>query len=265
MYHLIFVTLTLISFSLNPILTFSHSFIHQTIKLGDEYDNGYPEERYHKVLDTVEAVYGPIIAAKGGTLTILRDFRDGTVNAFAERWGDNYRLEIPGGSSRYYLFTEEGFITLICHEMGHLLGGAPVKSKVISVEGQSDYYSTTHCAKKIYHELKPYKTYEITTELENICSLEDDKDACYRLLMGAQSLANFLAKLEKVDFPSLSKEDPNVVTRTLSKHPKSQCRLDTMKRGALCHADEEDISFTDPDKGYCYSPENQRPKCWFKP
>ena len=125
--------------------------------LSNDYDNGYPEQKYTYVLDTFIEVYTPIIAKRGGTFHILRDFKDGSVNAWAWRIGSEYHLEVPGGMSKYYLITEEGFIATICHELGHLLAGSPTKGQGgnISVEGQSDYFSSSKCLSRMLLKISP--------------------------------------------------------------------------------------------------------------
>lgn len=236
----------------------------------NEYDNGYPETKYHQVLDTFIRVYSPTIAKRGGTFHILRDFSDGAVNAWAWRLGNEFHLEVPGGMSRYYLISEEGFIMTICHELGHLLGGAPLKTqkKNISAEGQSDYFSTSKCIERMLLEITPYKKIKSDPEVISICKHNSSK-YCQRAFSGMKSLTSYYAKLEGAKFPSLLNESTRVVRSTLSStHPKAQCRLDTMKRGFLCPVNrDEDFSFDDPKVGACnlnHYPEFARPACWYK-
>lgn len=235
----------------------------------DEYDNGYPAEKYHSVLDTFIKIYSPVIAKRGGTFHILRDFKDGSVNAWAWRIADEYHLEIPGGMSKYYLISEEGFIATICHEIGHLLGGSPTKGLGgnISVEGQSDYFSTSKCINRMLSKITPYKELKADSEVIKICK-NDSNQNCMRAFSGMKSLTSYYAKLEKVSFPSLHSEATNIVRETLKNHPKSQCRLDTMKRAYFCPVDQdEDFSFDDQRVGACHLnhfPEFARPKCWYR-
>jgi hypothetical protein len=238
------------------------SLVDNPMFLSDEYDNGYPEDKYHDVLDEFIKTYTPIIKELGGSFHILRDFTDGAVNAWAWRIGNEYHLEVPGGLSKYYLINEEAFIVTICHELGHLLGGAPINAQ-ISYEGQSDYFATTHCAKRMLKKIKPFKQLDVSLEIKNLCQTQTDKKLCARLLNGSQSLSNYFAKLEKKPFPSLTNESTHIPRRTLRKHPKSQCRLDTLKRGSFCFAKFTDISNTDPHKGYCLGT-NSRPACWYQ-
>ena len=174
---------------------------------GNEWDNGYTEAEFHRVLQNIESHYRPLAEAAGGTFQIDHDWTDGAANAFAWRIGDEFILEVPGGIARYHLITEDAFILILCHELGHLFGGDP-HSHNISFEGQSDYYSTNICFRK----LRPEATIDQT-------------------LAGALALTSFYAKISKVSPPRLETPDPTQVNKTLRSHPSPQCRLDTLVAG----------------------------------
>lgn len=213
---------------------------------GDRYDNGYPQERYEWILDRLIEIYSPEIAERGGAFHILRDWSDGAVNMWAFKLGQEYWLEIPGGMSRYHLITEEGFLMSACHELGHLLGGAPYKGNgqsQISLEGQSDYSAGKDCIEKVLSQIEPYKNEEASADVKEICALRADINLCERSLIGALSITSYYAELEKVSFPKLSTPSSVRVGETLRVHPPAQCRLDTFFAGY----------------------ENkQRPTCWYK-
>lgn len=232
----------------------------------DDYNNGYPESRYHQILDIFQQTYDPIIANLGGTFHILRDWSDGAVNAWAWRIGNEYHLEVPGGMSRYHLIIEEAFITTICHELGHLLGGTPARNAQISYEGQSDYFASSHCMKRMLMIIRPFAALAPDAERDQLCG---NNIICHRALAGARSVANYFASLDGTKNLSLINESSTIVTKTLDSHPSSQCRLDTMKRGFLCPVGfDDDVSYTDYRDGSCHReffPEFSRPLCWFRP
>ena len=98
----------------------------------NEWDNGYDEDSYNRVLDTFYDVLRALgIEALGGKFIIERDWQDGSVNAFAWKGGDQYGIEIPGGMSRYELINEEAFILVICHGGGGG-GGGPSSWRISS-------------------------------------------------------------------------------------------------------------------------------------
>jgi hypothetical protein len=212
----------------------------------DPFDNGYPQWRFDFVLDTLLLTYAPIVRELGGELYLDRDWSDGAVNMWAERLGDEYWLEVPGGMARYYLISEEAFVVSLCHELGHLLGGAP-KSAMISFEGQADYYATSVCAQLILSRLDIFPGFKWDEEAEQICeglASPRDGELCVRTLSGAKSLSSLYGELEGVRPPQYWTPSAEVTTQTLSGHPKAQCRLDTFLLGWQ---------------------QGPRPPCWFRP
>lgn len=205
---------------------------------GNEWDNGYTQAQLDYVLSVFSKVYTSIISERGGQFEIESDWTDGAVNAFAWRERDIYRIEVPGGLSRYALMTEDAYIALICHELGHLLGGEPL-SYDISFEGQSDYYSTNTCLKKILPLIKNTSP-EASAEVKDLCGADL---ICQRSLMASLSLGRFDARIAKVKDPQISTPDKSIVEKTLQSHPQPQCRLDTRVAGAL---------------------NKPRPSCWYK-
>lgn len=207
--------LTILALYLSNAVTFAKTPLCQLVEdhayvstEKSRYNNGYKESRYHQVLDTFIDEFTPEIKKRKGTFHIMRDWSDGAVNAWAWRIGDEYWIEAPGGMSRYHLINEEGFLTTLCHELGHLLGGEPMRNE-ISFEGQADYFSTKACLKRILIRLK--------------------KDHAFKnQLSGVSSLTSYYAELAKVPFPTISTPSDRVVNQTITTHPEPQCRFDTM-------------------------------------
>lgn len=267
----IIITLFVMVFTAQTTIACDHKNFHSIVdshaySFLNDWNNGYPESRYNDILDTFISIYTPIIAQKGGTFHIQRDWSDGAVNAWAWRSGTEYHLEVPGGMSRYHLIIEEAFIMTICHELGHLIGGSPARNQEISYEGQSDYFAASHCMKRMMMVIKPYAQLKPDSERDHHCG---NNIVCHRTLAGARSVADYFASLDGNKTLSLINEDPTVVKQTNDKHPASQCRLDTMKRGYLCPVGfDDDVSYTDYRNGSCHReffPDYARPACWFKP
>ena len=222
----LFSILSVFAWSSQPI-ALSENGTPLVVQSGDPYNNGYTEQRFNEVLNHLLKIYKPIIQAQGGIFKIKRDWGDGAVNMWAERHGNDFWLEVPGGMARYHLITEEGFISSLCHELGHLLGGEP-KSGMISYEGQSDYFAGQTCIALVLKDLAPVKTSDPDLEVENICQQDL---LCERVLKGAKSLTSYYAELERAPAPQLSTPSTQVVDKTLTSHPPAQCRLDTFFAG----------------------------------
>ncbi len=97
---------------------------------------------------------------------------------------------------------------LLCHELGHFLGGEPLKSRTgwSSTEGQSDYYSTYGCLKDL--------------------GINEEQ-----FLNAAVALTSIYAEVSRQSAPRLEVCDQTVATRMNYGYPSIQCRLDTLVAG----------------------------------
>jgi len=111
-------------------------------KMQSEAVGGITKAQFNAVIDRAEAIYKPIIAAHGGTLVMHRNWDDSTVNAYAEQNGSNWEVSMFGGLAKRPEVTEDGFAMVLCHEIGHHLGGFPYVQDWAADEGQSDMHAT---------------------------------------------------------------------------------------------------------------------------
>lgn len=239
---------------------------------------GITETEFNAVLDRLKEVYEPIIRQYGGNLVINRLWSDGTVNASANRQGSNYVINMYGGLARHDVITKDGFALVACHEVGHHIGGVPRYSdpqgRWASVEGQSDYFATTKCLRKLFmndDNSTIVRGMNIPQDVEQKCtsqfSAQNDQDICKRISMAGLSGASLFANGNP---PSFTTPDRAVVQTTYESHPQPQCRLDTYYEGAKCDVEEDvEIGQNDPNVGTCNRKDNDteglRPLCWFKP
>ncbi len=242
---------------------------------------GLSEEQFNKVIEKIETIYSPIVTDMGGKLAIARKWTDGTVNANASRSGKTWNVNMYGGLARHNTITEDGFSLVLCHELGHHLGGAPKIGGLFngwaSNEGQSDYFAALKCLRKTF--LNDDNSAIVTTlnapkTLVDACSKnhpnKDDKAICIRTGMAGVSVANLFAALRNSSPASFDTPDTNVVSSTNNAHPAYQCRLDTFFQGSLCDVNfNDDVSQKDEVTGTCHKANGHtiglRPLCWFKP
>jgi hypothetical protein len=257
----------------------------------DKSYGGLLEAEFHSVIDQIEKLYIPEVAAHNAELKIIRDWNDGTVNAYAMREKDSidakiWQVKMFGGFARHPQLSVDAFALVLCHELGHHLGGAPKKlnhlgqKRWASAEGQADYWGAMKCFKKyaslvnnkelIAEQNSRFYTNRTThVSCAEQFSDEEEQAICVRTAMAGKSLSNVFADLEKAKSPTyFNNPDNTVVNFTFLQHPWSQCRLDTFFQAALCTKNVNDtISDTDHKKGFCNEVENhwvgQRPACWF--
>lgn len=245
---------------------------------------GIDETTFNKVIDDVSDIYAPIIKKLGGKLKVNRLWEDGTVNASAQRMGKTYVLNMYGGLARHEIVTEDGFALVVCHELGHHLGGYPQKGHETgnpswaSNEGQSDYFATMKCFRKLHeNDNNVISKKDVPVEVLNACQTSFKSKAeinlCIRGAMAGSVLANLLHSLSggsASKTPAFDTPDQREVNQTNHNHPAAQCRLDTYFAGAACGiSQDEDFGTEDPSTGACAEEKGDtfayRPHCWYKP
>lgn len=243
--------------------------------------SGITEQQFNAVIDKIEAIYAPIVASQGAKLSIARKWTDGTANANATRQGKNWKINMYGGLARHETVTEDGFSLVLCHELGHLVGGAPtinmILMKPMSNEGQADYFAVTKCLRKTFlndDNAAVVASMDVPAIVKTSCgksfSNAAEKNICIRTAMAGVSVARFFAVVRKLEPAKFETPDAAVVNSTFNSHPAHQCRLDTYYQGSLCDVSfNEDVDQKDEVKGTCHKTLGHtvglRPLCWHKP
>jgi len=251
------------------------------------------EEQFHKIIDNAVAYYQPIVKKHGAELKANKLWTNGTVNASAQQNGNTWIINMYGGLARRPEVTPDGFALVVCHEIGHHLGGYSFygDDDWAAAEGQADYFSTHACAKAIWSrsqgknaKSRHYVDSFAKKACDTVYGNQAERDLCYRRTEGGQSLANLLAKLGNSPLPKYETPDASRVSHTDVSHPQAQCRLDTYLMGTLCTKDFDGamIPARDPKGGQtsieaekeamkysCMIADGYkvgyRPMCWFKP
>jgi hypothetical protein len=241
---------------------------------------GINEQTFNSVIDRIEVLYKEEVAAAGGELVINRLWDDGTVNANATRQGTQFILNMYGGLARNELVTNDGFAAVVCHEMGHQVGGSPKVGnwmmKWAANEGQSDYYATLKCLRRYFAKddnERIVASLDVPQVVTSSCATQfserSEQLMCMRGAMAGLSVSTLLASFSgsTIDFTT---PDTKEVRKTYNAHPKAQCRLDTYLAGSVCDAPvSTGVSNTDFKVGTCWdakvSKAGLRPRCWFQP
>ena len=243
-------------------------------------NKGITRDQYDAVMDRMQALYGPIVAARGGTLVINRLWDDETVNASAERQGNNYVINMYGGLARHPAITQDGMALVACHEMGHHLGGAPKYGGMdwASNEGEADYFANSKCLHRVFADSNSKSFTRMASDDEiaaKACAASfktsGERAICTRSAAAGMSVTQLFRALRQQDAqPHYDTPDPKQVTEMFDAHPETQCRLDTYYQASLCSAPfTQDIGETDPAVGACTRSQGyksgMRPQCWYLP
>ena len=272
------------------------------IGVNDKNANGITKREFNKVFDRIEKIYSSVFYQDGENLNFKRDWNEGTVNAYAYKQDRNAFVVINGGLARHPDVTIDAVALTACHEVGHHIGGIPVKKKgpgrlingrVIkkswaSNEGQADYFGVMKCFRKYIENddnVSIVSRMKIPSDTKRKCdekyTSSSERAICKRSMAAGLSLTRMFtqlinASLEKAgkDFRlppvSLLKTDSKVSSEIDDKHPLPQCRLDTFFQGALCDKHHtQDVSYSSLSEGVCSRTGGDRtgirPLCWFKP
>lgn len=183
------------------------------------------------ILNDARAVYSPrsFSTFKKKLYIVVTD--NLSVSGSADHGYQEIRVEIYRGALATERLTPDALRMLICHELGHIFGGAPRKNipyeweghigddgfSLLSAEGQADYYAGSTCFREL---------------VRNASSKRIEKAGL-----------DFL-NLVKVFPISVNTPDPFITPDLIrDSYPSRQCRLDTIVRAARGEA---------------------RPRCWYK-
>jgi hypothetical protein len=247
-------------------------------------NEGLSELQYNEVIHKVEKFYIPLARDFDASLKIERKWSSGTVNAgtYRDIGNKQWIINLYGGLARHPLITEDAYALVICHEIGHHIGGAPKKTIDekpfwASSEGQADYWATLKCLRRIFKDEDndfAIQNFSVPSVVSKGCeqSFPEKKanSICIRLAMAGHALAKISASIRTTPIPEFETPDVSIVTQNFDQHPVPQCRLDSYFQGALCPQDfKESVSQEDERKGTCYTQNfdktGRRPLCWFGP
>lgn len=254
---------------------------------------------FTQLIKSIEAVYKPIVQKLGGNLNIKAQWGSNTPNAYARKIFRNWSVVVTGGLARHPSMTKDGIALVVCHEIGHHLAGFPFAQTGIAAwlgmdwvanEGESDYYATQVCARKIWGNqiaqnqvFRSSASAQVKDECDKFWKKEADQNLCYRTVTASEALADVLASLANTSNPQLHTPNTSVVAATYQGHPEAQCRLDTYFQGAICPvgwndavvpgkkqaggktglAAEKQAAMSSCSKANGYS-FGLRPACWYK-
>jgi hypothetical protein len=249
---------------------------------GPHFEEGnISKKEFQRLIDSVKRVYVPIFKKQRMNFKIEHLWEDKQVNAFAGVKGSDRYILLYGGYARHKLMTKDAYLSVVCHEIGHHLGGFPRKTNNgwSSSEGQADYFSTLKCMKEVLRrdsenqEMANKLALVLPEEVQKQCKFQfpdiNDYNICLRSAKAAEEHGIVIADM-KGENTAVSLMTPSLEhdSSTNLKHPSSQCRADTKFQGALCNVSTSvPLDLHDEVKGACHFNNfnilGNRPSCWF--
>ena len=205
---------------------------------GDPEAKGLSESQYYKVLGTFMVEYYQLVKTKTGKDLIINfDWQNKFFGAFAKDEGTKYSISLWGGMSRAEGMTEELAYFILCHELGHILGGNPKQtipgSDWASSEGQSDFFAAKRCIPYLLKKI-PMKKRHASKRTDEICKGDTQ---CETIASIGKEFINFAQRWSfqnytEVKLGEIPAEVPKSLLRNV--YPSDQCRVETVIQGATC-------------------------------
>ncbi|MBY0412566.1 MAG: hypothetical protein K2Q18_00300 [Bdellovibrionales bacterium] len=181
----------------------------------------------------ISALFEKELSAQRKTLHIDAQWESPYFGAGISFYNDIYRLMILGGTTRVPDMTVNAYVALICHELGHLLGGLPYQTiphaQWSSSEGQADFFAASVCLPKYFA-----KTLSVEDQKKIPAKIEK---AGFEMMWAFRKFDSSGSSSKLIRY----KKDETKVSETLiNLYPSIQCRYE---------------NFRNP---------STRPACWFK-
>ncbi len=158
------IILSLLNFSNATTLVDDTCFPKTKLRIGKNLKSGsggLNEFEFNQLIDRVKKTMEPVVVKQTKKKIFFeKKWLDDEVNAHATRDDDdNLIIMMTGGLARHPMMTKDAFLLIVCHEIGHFLGGAPKQLRGntslrswSSVEGQADYFATTKCLPLVFQD-----------------------------------------------------------------------------------------------------------------
>ena len=188
---------------------------------------------FYTIPSQIISLFSNELSQEGRTLSLNAQWESPFFGAGAGLSHNQYTLMILGGTVRIEGMTADAYAAIVCHEIGHMIGGAPFQSILgsgwSSSEGQSDFFAASVCLPHFFRS-RGVADDEIKNRVEK---------AGYEMIHSF-SLLNKRFQGSSAEVVVRYKKDESVVKEVLSGYPTLQCRYE---------------NFRNPI---------ERPACWFK-
>lgn len=220
-------------------------------KVQDDLDRAFANVR-KRITD----IYGPIVRKVRNVeldISLTEEYSDnvGSVSLYKNK----AQVELGYDLHRNRRMKPDAYMAVLCHEVGHVLGGSPYSKSgkgpqwesdiPSSSEGQSDYFSSLACLKKVFavDTKETPMQFEVSADVKKKCMTEystiKEQNICQRSIRAGYDLMDFIISVFEKHSNGVVMPRPNMDVaegKGLSVgtlYASFQCRYDTIKAGAL--------------------------------
>lgn len=260
------------------------NFAHASLKMksknnisymieADHYTNTeIDNNNFHQKVRDIHSLYFYSSLIKNKYVTTNAMWETPYLSAWAQNLENNYfSINFWGGSARIPGMLSQTWDFIVCHELGHILGGQPKHHSEslnwASAEGQADHFAITECLPKYYRSQlkknplikkssynKLVEKYSLPNEVaicyEQYSQSDINAQICLNILRAGRGFMSVLKYLNPTmnEISYMQKEASTDKTITES-YPSHQCRIDIFREQSLCLSQEKQCRKND---------------CWFK-
>lgn len=207
--------------------------------------------------------------------------------------GEGWILKVMGGMLRQRNLSQDGFYSVLCHELGHFVAGYPYKADLFfssrfgaSAEGAADYFTMAVCLPRLFQDETQQNLLATENGAErhvNHCRLRygdpNRIGVCVRSLRAAEEIEFIHLDQRGMNINDHIQEPSLTVFVTEQNHPRYSCRIANYYRAALCPSNypSDSIPAFDDQRNYAQVMELQdqyfceqdplarRHSCWYHP
>ncbi|MFP5385886.1 MAG: hypothetical protein ACLGHN_07380 [Bacteriovoracia bacterium] len=238
-----------------------------------------------QIIKDAKTIYTPVSIIAFNKPIYFKTNESQSVGASADHREDHLAVIIDKGLLESKRLTPDGLRMVICHELGHLFGGAPRRNvpmewdgpvapdgmSFMTSEGQADYYASLVCFRKMLEIESPGSSRpdfsRVGPRLRRKCQEEaghegQELTSCLRAGLAGEDFLKLV-----FEFPiSCEKFDDSIAPVLIRDvYPGRQCRLDTILSGALCSENQPMVQDFDlNEKNSCGQNYAERPRCWYR-
>ncbi len=218
-------------------------------------NSGIQKAEVDTLIAVITELYFTDVEKKGHHLAWDFNWEQPYIGAGSYPPNEFFRIMLWGGFVRAPQVSIESLALILCHELGHLLGGPPYltldasEGNLISAEGQADFFAAQSCLPRLIKDQRVHFRPTSHAFALQFCSADE---TCEKILETAQDFAVILhSYFDRFNTQAnIEQSSAEIASTTLiMSYPSDQCRIDTYKAAALCQIRQ----------AQCV-----RPRCWFK-
>lgn len=212
----------------------------------DQNYSGIQEYNVQIVAALLDQEFSLTLNNRFRTWTEKFNWKEPTLGAGSQFDGDDFVVLLYGGMVRARFMNFGVLSAILCHEIGHKMGGPPYQiffenePDWSSAEGQADTFAAQVCLPRLFDRLMQfvpnYLNQEVEPTAELLCANHPQRKKCQWVVTSGLDFVQFMQVYFDLEVPfanpSIWSQEQPVATLHTS-YPSYQCRMDIFKSAAF--------------------------------